>query len=386
MICRLWMFLIFIFGSKLGTGQIGFNESLEPLFAVDTICDLKAVEALRAKSEFHSHNCIFIRRSSENPDETGKLLLLDTNCWIEYEMPGLFWMNQFAEPLGFTKDKQFFLASCQYGNFTRGQEVKNEDLFIVDIRNRTFTSFTQYYYDFQWTFDDSTGQEIDHWNVYNANIIIEGNRVMVISNTFENFEVKDDVSRISGEDGVYEIKDGVLHKTHYYNRTLRSMTPIRYAGKIAHGMTLKEVQSIYPNGYLLEVPRNKYGDDQSDEVTGFEIWDNNELLYFVDTQGEVDKEFITDIFIIKQIDFGKIRYNSTIKSILRIYPKCELKIDLISDWEYMYISELGATLCFKTNEGNRIGKYKFDEVSRDMVYVSLLRKDAVVDFIRLDRP
>ncbi len=383
---RIWVFLFLIFGSKVVLGQIGFNEPLEQLFAIDTIYDLKAVESYREKSEFHSPNCIFIRRSDENPEETNKLLLSDTNCWIEYVMPGLFWMNHFAEPLGFTKDKQFFLASAKYGNFTRGQEVKNEDLLIVDIRNRSFTSFVQYYYDFQWTFDDSTGQQIDYWNVYNANIVIEGNRIIVTSNTFENSDIRDYKERVSGEDGMYEIKDGVLHKTHYYNRTLRSLVPIRYAVKIANGMTLKDVQSIYPNGYLLEVPRNKYGDDQSDEVTGFEIWDNSELLYFVDTQGEGDKEIITDILIVKQIDYGKIRPNSTIKNILKLYPKSELKIDLISDWEYVYIQELGATLHFKTSDGNRIGKYKFDPQSRYMVFDSLLRKDAFVDFIHLDWP
>jgi hypothetical protein len=360
MMGRIWVFLFLIFGSKVVLGQIGFNEPLEQLFAIDTIYDLKA--------------------------ETNKLLLLDTNCWIEYGIPGWFWRNHFPEPLGFTKDKQFYLASAQYGNFTRGQEVKNEELFIVDIRNHAFISFVQYYYDFQWTFDDSTGEQIDYWNVYNANILIEGNRVIVTSNSFENFDIKDYEVRVRGEDGMYEIKDGILHKTHYYNRTLRSLVPIRYAGKIAHGMTLKEVQSIYPNGYLLEVPRNKYGDDQSDEVSGFEIWDNNELLYFVDTEGEGDKELITDIFIVKQIDFGKIGPNSTIKNILKLYPKCELKIDLISDWEYMYIAELEAILYFKTNEGNRVGKYKFDEVSRDLMFESLLRKDAVVDLIHLDRP
>jgi hypothetical protein len=381
---RIWIVCIFIFGWKLGVGQMGFNEPLELLTPLDTICDLKSVEALREKSDFQSRNCIFIRRDDENPEETNKLMLLDTNCWIVYEMPDLPWLNQFAEPLEFTSDKQFFLASAQYGNFTRGQEVKNEELFIIDIRNHAFTSFVQYDCDFQWTFDDSTGQETDHWNVYNANVLIEGNKVIVTSNSFGNFEVKDDVSRVSGEDGIYEIKDGVLHKTHYYNRTLRSMNPIRYAGKIAQGMTMKEVQFIYPNGYLLEVPRNKFGEDQSDEVTGFEIWDNSELLYFVGTHGESDKEFITDIFIVKQIDFGKIRYYSTIKDILRLYPKCELRIDLISDWEYIYIAELGATLHFKTSERTRVGKYKFDEVSRDMIFESLLRKDALVDFIHLD--
>lgn len=153
-------------------------------------------------------------------------------------------------------------------------------------------------------------------------------------------------------------------------------TPCSQDGMVCIGMDLETLKSKYPNAAFNSVAMYSYGYD-SDE-TGIEIILNGDVYFFVNVN---IKNKITGIsFVSPTFEFNGISTETTIGDIFNKYPESILYIDLISDWEYIYIKEEAILLNFQTNESNRIGIYG-DDIEDGTKNIK--RKNAKINLISL---
>ena len=144
--------------------------------------------------------------------------------------------------------------------------------------------------------------------------------------------------------------------------------------------TVEKIKEQFPECDFKEATRYNYGDDE--EGTGYEVWRDSELLFFFT---ENTSQQITGISVISpQFEFGRISTATTIGEVIKLYPNLKLTIDLINDWEYMYVPDLKITLYFKTNDMNRVAKYKFDKKAADMAFRKVIRPETKIDLIQTD--
>lgn len=166
------------------------------------------------------------------------------------------------------------------------------------------------------------------------------------------------------------------------------MRPIQFAGGVAKGMVVRDIIDVYsPYDAALElkqVPRFTYGDD-SDEM-GYEVWFEEKLRYFLivpDLYADVKR--ITGLVVVSpEIEVDGLHTGMEIGEILKRYPNAKLNIDLINDWEYLYIKEPGLRLTFKTGETNRIAEYTYNKNTQDHEMVTIKDKKRKLDLITVE--
>lgn len=280
--------------------------------------------------------------------------------------------------VGISENKQFIYINGEGNHSARQTEFGFKYLYIVNLKNNTFMQIQYFSSVVYWEPNENDPNEfnITKENTVNSSkIVITENGFTVVSDIFSitnNEKIDYDVIQ-SGE---YELDEFKLKKTKYYDAELMKFEPLKYAGNIAIGMTLEDLKLIYPYVSFIE-KENVYKTCAEENITGFEVWDGNELLGYVSnniTENKI-KNFIA---ISSTFNFGKLNVNSTAKQVLKYYPKSNVRLDLLTDWEHIYIKELNIELIFKTNETNRIGKYKNEE------FVKLKNGGLKVDFIQVN--
>jgi hypothetical protein len=279
--------------------------------------------------------------------------------------------------IGLSENKQFIYINGEGEHSTGQTNYEYKILYIVNLKNNTYLEIQYYSSMVFWKPDenDPSGFNVTKENTVNSSkIVLTENGFTVVSDIFSitnNEKIDYDIIQ-SGE---YELDEFKLKKTKYYDAELFKFEPIKYAGNVAIGMTLEDLKLIYPYVSFIE-KENIYSTCAEENIIGFEVWDGNELLGYVSnniTENKI-KNFIA---ISSTLYFGKLNVNSTAKQVLKYYPKSNVRLDLLTDWEHIYVKELNIELIFKTNETNRIGKYKSEE------FVKLKNGELKVDYIQV---
>jgi len=177
--------------------------------------------------------------------------------------------------------------------------------------------------------------------------------------------------------GIYQFQDTVLRKVKEFHLMGHSFKPVCYFAKVALGMTLEDIKAIYPNAIFTKTVANNYGYYDNNEQMGYEISVEGELLMFV----YMTRSICSQIYgLNKKYSIGNVSTATTIEQLLKLYPYATLKIDLLSDMEYLYIDELGVSIHFESSDSNRIGVYPIgDEPTR-----TIAKKSAIPKFILIN--
>ncbi len=121
------------------------------------------------------------------------------------------------------------------------------------------------------------------------------------------------------------------------------------------GMEINDLKKAYNNYQFLDTPAYYFGIDGEERDLVIAKNDVPQLFIWTSSDQKVNglysltSSFHTD---------NNLRVGMTIKEVKKIYPDCEISVDVMDDnLEYIYIADQGVQLCFMTNE-NRIGIYK----------------------------
>lgn len=370
-------------------GQEKYSYEFEKLPVTDTIYNNETIASLQSDSEYKYDDYFVARRDFEGEiNRTIYCLLKKVKYyWISYAIPYEYCTACSTNPIGLSENKKYFLATSRYNHLSHGAGHGNENtiqkLILVDIAHVSAIQIESDTEDIFWETKEN-GDETSGKDIMVSNHILENNQLTILNTCFDDQKIKD----CANAGGLYEFKDNKLLKIMNYNPLTKGFTKIRYAGGIAIGMTLEDVRLAYPNARFFE-NENAYG-TCTDSKIGFELWDADQLLGYAltipvkqNTDDETNsgntnynnEKIYRFIVSSPKINFGKINSNSTAAEVLKLYPKANVRLDLLSDWEHIYIQELHIELVFKTDDNNRIGIYKNE------TFTSLRNKKAKADFI-----
>jgi len=275
-------------------------------------------------------------------------------------------------------ENQQFLYIREDGDHSAGQTAfGHKTLYIVDIKNNTYLCIEYYSSVSYWGVDENNPSEFPITKEYTVNsskIAFTKKGFTAITNLFGiTSDIKIDYDVI--QSGEYELDEFQLKKTKYYDEKSMKFLPIKYIGDIAIGMTLEDLNLVCPYCSFVE-KENIYGTCAEENPFGFEVWDGNELLGYVNNN--IAENRITNFkAIAPKFNFGKLNTNSTASEVLKYFPKSNVRLDLLTEWEHIYVKELNIELVFKTNDSNRIGKYKNED------FVKLKNGKTKVDYIQV---
>jgi hypothetical protein len=279
--------------------------------------------------------------------------------------------------VGLSENQQFIYINGEGDHSTGQTNYGYKYLYIVNLKNNTYLEIQYYSSIVFWEPNENDPSEsiITKENTVNSSKIVLNKNGFTVTNNIFSITNDEKIDYDVIQSGEYELDEFKLKKTKYYNVELMKFEPIKYAGNIAIGMTLEDLKLIYPYVSFIE-KENVYKTCAEENITGFEVWDSNELLGYV-SNNITENKIKNFIVISSTFNFGKLNVNSTAKQILEYYPKSNVRLDLLTDWEHIYVKEFNIELIFKTNETNRIGKYKNEE------FVKLRNGELKVDFIQV---
>lgn len=337
-----------------------------PLTPIDTINDFKKLNKSERIDSLNSIDYFFTYKNREY--KSGLLLTKKYNDkWIIYEF-----------------DSDLFSSS----NTTINNFLLEDEKYIFIQVSRFPSGFCSSIYGFLTILNIETCKTIEFCNYnyqecYDENAKVssqsECNTTTKIENGILTLKSSDKLDGLSCiESAEYKIENDSLKKTKYYLDTHKSFYPIicNEEFDICTGTNFNILKNKFSNVMYNEVPVFEYGYDS--ETIGKEFYINNELQLFVVIN---DFDIVTGIsFVSPRYSFNKISTDSKVSEILHKYPSSKLHIDLISDWEYIFIKELNVRFVFKTNNSNRIGFYAtdFEEGTRE-----IKRPDVTIDFIQI---
>lgn len=384
-------FLFLLFNYSIFYGQERYNYEFEKLATTDTIVDKEQIRILKTESEYNYPSYFVVGRyfEGENDKEIFCLIKEENNYWVSYAISNEYGFGfGSVNIIGPAANKNYFLVSSYYNYLSHGGGHGNEntikELIIIDIENNSSVQLESYTRDYSWQFaEDGEAYDANNEDIMVSNYVFDTNFLTIVNTCFIN----QNIETCLNPGGLYEFSKEKLKKIKNYNAEKMGFVPIQYIGEIAIGMTLEDLKLVYPNGQIFK-KENTFGTCAEAKI-GFEVWDENTLLGFAITKpirensGNSDEEII-DYANEKIINFlvlsvtlnvGKINTNSTASEVLKMYPKANVRLDLLSEWEHIYLKELNSELVFKTNDSNRIGVYKNE------IFVKLKNKNAKIDFI-----
>jgi len=174
----------------------------------------------------------------------------------------------------------------------------------------------------------------------------------------------------------YKMGKTSMVQTKFLAAVTNNLYPIRCLDSICTGIDTVSLHTKLPNAQFKPVPLYEYGFD-SDEL-GMEVSQDGKVLFFA----PVPMGQVTALCAVSpSYNVHGLSTAMTIEQVLKKYPGNKLRIDLISDWEYLYFKEDDVRIVFRTDETNRIGVYGQDPESES---TSIKRPKAKVDFIELN--
>ncbi|NMH26821.1 hypothetical protein [Flavobacterium silvaticum] len=367
------------------TAQDHYFYRFEQMEITDTLTVIEA-DSLKRGSEFIYPEYFLVGRNFKNePDTTVQCLIRKINDhWISYAIPNEFGNTQL---LGLSQNPKYFLASSSFNHLSHGGGHGNENgienLIIIDLSNHSWVQLESYSLDQYWEQNENGELTTNEKSESISKFSIDENQLTELTTCYSNGQFQDCFYPGS----VYEFRNGELQKIKRYDTKKMGFSQIHYAGRMAFGMALADVLEAYPDVEFTKTA-NRFG-MCADDKKGFAISIATDTLAFVLTrpikEGETDtedgginlsNEKIFRIFVESEgFQFGKLSKKSTASEILKLYPTANVRLDLLTNWEHIYIQELSVEFVFKTNDKNRIGKY------RDETFVKLRNKRAKPDFI-----
>lgn len=383
--------LVCFFCLKTLQAQDRYLYEFEKLPNVSLVKDYREIEKFKQEATNIFDACLFYTTHYlVNNVISSAIFYRKGDDWIVYETP-FGGDRMFLHFVGYSDDKQYaFFQVESISHIARGSETNSSEFYIIDLENATFTNFETNYYQHHWWYSDEDNTSFDSFYSIKSQIIIDGNKLVVLESDFhigeednKKDEFYEDFGLHDSQSGIYEIQDQKIVKTHYYDSKTKRMKPIIYAGEIAIGMVLRDIMEIYNPSYgieLKEVPQFTYGYD-SEEI-GYELWVSDKPLYFmIISKHNSEIKRIKQLTVLSpEISVQGFNTGMSLENILNKYPKAKLNIDLINDWEFIFIKELNVKFVFKTNNSNRIGFYPtdFEDGTR-----KIKRPNVTIDFIQI---
>jgi len=289
-----------------------------------------------------------------------------------------------AGPVTRSDDGRYFLAHTSYGNFSRGHETAGMELWIIDPQNATLAKLDTYYYSFEWTFDPETEQQLDNKTSFVTQVVLQGNELTLLNTCTE-----ESVNVTCADPGsVYVIGNGALTRSMEYDPVHLRMVPLRYAGPIATGMLLHDVEGIHPYGSMWTDAQQDYGFEPSyQNDSGSVVTDGNDRMCFVRMREGAQADRIKDIVAISPTYIiGGVHTGNSCAELIARYPKLVLRIDPFNGWEVADVEEPPMRITFKTTEKDRVGRYTIDKATGHSVFKSIARPAAQIDLITVHSP
>lgn len=366
--------LLAIINFVVGYSQEKYSYEFEKIVATDTISTPDQIADIVSGAELYDGK--FLISYYEN-DRLPLLYKKEKDILISYNLDLTDETNyEFVKQ---TANKQYLFIIGKGSHSARQTEFGSKTFYIIDVLNNAFLNFQYYSSMTYWApnEDDPSGFNVtQEFTVTNSQLLVSEDLITVFSDFISlTSEATLDADVIKS--GQYRIEKSQLRKISLYDENSMTFKPIRYVGKMAIGMTLDDVKLVYPDVNFVE-KENSYSTCADDNQNGFEVFDGNQLLAFVPNELSENK-ILNPIILSPKINFGKISTNSTAQQILKTYPKSNVRLDLLSDWEHIYIQELEIEVVFKTNENNRIAAYKKE------VFSKLKNGSAKPDFIEIGR-
>jgi len=279
--------------------------------------------------------------------------------------------------VGLSENKQFIYINEEGNHSARQTEFGYKYIHIVNLKNNTSLQIQYFSSVVFWepNENDPNGFNVTKEHTVNSSKIALNKNGMTVTTTIFSITNDEKIDYEIIQSGEYELGEFKLKKTKFYNTELMKFEPIKYIGNIAIGMTLEDLKLIYPYASFIE-KETIYKTCADANTLGFEVWDGNELLAYVNNN--ITENRITNFIAISSaFNFGKLNINSTARQVLKYYPKSNVRLDLLTEWEHIYVKEFNIEFIFKTNEASRIGNYKNED------FVKLKNGETKVDFIQV---
>jgi len=359
--------LIFVLFSivSVSNGQEKYSLNFKKLESGGIIYKQEEINIIDKVNKIDA-NEVFLCKIKTKGDDI-YLAIKEKNYWLPFYL-NLDYEN-ISGPILVSENKRYLFINTEVDQIAGQTEIINKVLEIIDLKNHASLQLDYFNATHFWKNQENAAFTTSKKELAYSNLILDNNFLTLINNCIA------DGSYINCDNngGVYEFQENALKKIKHYDKETMLLKPIKYIGPIAIGMTLEDLRSVYPNINFAEKP-NPYLTCAAGDSSGFEVWNGTELLGFVTNSLSFEKVngFVA---ISPKFSFGKINTNTTAEEVLKLYPKCNVRLDLVTEWEHIYIQELGIELVFKTDENNRMGVYENED------FVKIKNKKAQADFI-----
>jgi hypothetical protein len=356
------IFYILLFFSYQLFGQTERIMTFYPLSAIDTISDLKVVEKLQRVDSLNSENYFFANEYNEV--EGFYFIKRNRQIWIVFDFEDTLTFGPNTSVSKIKRESDNFISIQTYRSPSGGCSNIYGFLFLLNIQDCKRVDFSNYNLEECY---DGNG-EVSYGRECKADFEITNGFVKIESTK------KPDDGMYCIESSEYKIEASRLIKTKYYSELAQRLFPVVCIDNICTGMAVNAMKKEFPKATFEKAPLFKYGYDSQD--LGIEVCIDGKVLFFV----AVPNEIITGISIVSPLySFNGISTETTFAQMLEKYPDYKLHIDLISDWEFVYLKDERIRLNFKTDNTNRIGIYDSDP---EDAAKGIKRKDAKIDFIQ----
>ena len=336
------------------------------LTSIDTVYSPNTLKKYERIDSLNKNNYFFSYKDKEY--KSGLLLIKRKQSnWIVYDFEISSYLGPNGNIISFHKENERFL-SIQTSKSPSGMCSNTYGfLILLDIKNPKIISYCNYNH--QQCYDTSSGTTIASQSDCIAKYEISEDFLKVRSTK------KQDDGLNCIESAEYKIEENRLIKTKYYSYLTQQLQPVLCVQNICTGTKIGNLKKSFPNLNYKDIPMFAYGYDSDEQ--GIEFYQDGLLKFFV----TISDNIINGISIISpEYNLNGINTESSISQIFRKYPNVKLNIDLISDWEFVYLKNEKIKFVFKTDKANRIGIYgeDFESGTRKMK-----REDAEIDFIQL---
>lgn len=354
----IFIFILLASLSNLFGQRTEYSIKFEPLYAIDTVFNKSDIKNYQLSSKIRNINYFLLENQYKDGLKTDGWFLFKKHLdyYVVYDL-SLNESVEFYTPTAGVKkilsyNEKYILIESKS---TVGTQLSmNEDchIQIVNTKDNSFI-FLQNGHKFSKVQYSNDREEIYTENCI-SDIILENNLVTVIRNCTVDGDFQIDCTACFPS-GVYLISDGKLRKIKEYSNSSKLLKPVIWVDKIHSGMTILNLSKAYPDAILNRVPLFEYGYDS--EELGYEISFYQKVQFFVTIHRGVVEEItiVNSKYAIEGIDS-----EMTLKKVLEKIPNSVLHIDLISNWEYIYVKEHNLKLIFKTDSSNRLGIYEDD--------------------------
>nr|WP_299339650.1 hypothetical protein [Allomuricauda sp.] len=343
-------------------GQSEQLKSFYSLPSLDTITTKHFPDNLKRIDSLNNDNYFFI---DEYKEEFGFFFVKRVqDKWIVYDFDSFVSRTSNSNISKIEEETEEYLSIQTFRSPSGGCATAYGILFFLDVNQVRRVDFSNYYMEECY---DSKG-EVSHFAECKATITIKNKLVQIQSPKRSN----DGLYCIGNSE--YKIEEEGFVKTKYYFENTDRLLPLICLDKtICTGMEFENLKKEFSNAIFKEVPLYKYGHD-SDRI-GYEICANGEILFFV----VVSDNLVTSISVISsKYDLNGFHTAMTVEEIFEKNPNSKIYVDLISDWEYIFLKDERIRLNFKTDKMNRIGVYDFDP---EDAANGIKRKSAKIDFV-----